>query len=113
MFNPEPIIRDQDGFWLHSVLRAAEEQCIDDLPESEGMEFHYVDFENDAPQELKEIWEQATRFLFDGDDEILFADAIAPWEPTPPEGEGWFLIGIYDTEDGPYACFTRAKEADA
>ena len=29
------------------------------------------------------------------------------WEPTVPEGDGWFLFALYDTEDGPHACFTR------
>jgi hypothetical protein len=26
-----------------------------------------------------------------------------------PAGEGWFLAAIYDTEDGPYACYARPK----
>lgn len=36
------------------------------------------------------------------------ADCSA-WTPTPPEGEGWMLSDIYDTEDGPQALFLRRK----
>lgn len=31
-------------------------------------------------------------------------------DPEPPEGEGWLLGGIWDTEDGPIACFVRKNE---
>ncbi|XZG69280.1 hypothetical protein ACTSKR_11510 [Chitinibacteraceae bacterium HSL-7] len=30
---------------------------------------------------------------------------IHDWDPTPPRGDGWFLLSIYDTEDGPVAVF--------
>lgn len=29
------------------------------------------------------------------------------WEPEPPAGEGWRLVAIWDTEDGPQAMFVR------
>ncbi|WP_428419241.1 hypothetical protein [Methylibium sp.] len=29
------------------------------------------------------------------------------WVPSPPEGEGWLLVGIWDNDDGPLACYTR------
>lgn len=48
-------------------------------------------------------------------DEALF-DAVCAgekgcgeWMPTTPEGEGWLLSDIFDTEDGPYAQFIRRK----
>lgn len=33
------------------------------------------------------------------------------WNPQPPDGEGWFLASIYDTEDGPYACWIKPVTA--
>ena len=32
------------------------------------------------------------------------------WTPDPPPGEGWRLVAVYDTEDGPYAMFVRPNE---
>ncbi len=29
------------------------------------------------------------------------------WTPSRPEGDGWKLAAIYDTEDGPYALFVK------
>jgi len=34
------------------------------------------------------------------------------WEPSKPAGDGWHLIAINDTEDGPMAWWARpVKEA--
>lgn len=32
---------------------------------------------------------------------------VSGWEPTPPIGEGWFIVSIHDTEDGPYSVWLR------
>ncbi|MBI0992564.1 hypothetical protein HCI46_10105, partial [Escherichia coli] len=34
---------------------------------------------------------------------------IAAWEPERPEGEGWFIGSIHDTEDGPVCVWMRNK----
>lgn len=34
-----------------------------------------------------------------------------PWEPERPQGEGWLLVSVFDTEDGPYALFVRPAPA--
>lgn len=34
-------------------------------------------------------------------------NAIARWQPTPPDGDGWRLVAVYDTEAGPLAYFVR------
>lgn len=36
---------------------------------------------------------------------------IAAWEPERPEGEGWFVGSIHDTEDGPVCIWLREKVA--
>ncbi len=33
------------------------------------------------------------------------------WEPERPEGEGWFVGSIHDTEDGPVCIWLREKVA--
>lgn len=60
-----------------------------------GFEDHYVEFDGDC-----------------ADESIIkryFEDCEGPigWEPTKPEGDGWMLVAIYDTENGPYAMFVR------
>ncbi|EHD22091.1 MULTISPECIES: hypothetical protein [Brenneria] len=35
------------------------------------------------------------------------------WNPTPPEGEGWILLCIFDTEDGAAAEWVRYKDGAA
>lgn len=33
--------------------------------------------------------------------------AIRRWDPTPPEGDGWQLVAVYDTESDPLAVFVQ------
>lgn len=40
------------------------------------------------------------------------AKPVRDWEPTPPDGEGWQLVGQWDQEDGPVALFIRKPMAD-
>lgn len=107
MFQPEIVERDGQGFWLHSILREklGVDGSVEALPEAKDTEFRYVAMEVDAPDEL------ADRFLnaaFDSKHGEVDA-TVREWEPTRPKGDCWVLIGIYDTEDGPYACFARPK----
>jgi hypothetical protein len=37
----------------------------------------------------------------------------AAWDPDPPAGNGWFLVSIHDTEDGPCAVWLRHKPTSA
>jgi hypothetical protein len=70
------------------------------------MEFRYVEFYDDAPAPLLEKYENGGS-PWSSD---TWEDAVKAWQPTPPEGEGWFLLTVYDTEDGPYACFARPSQ---
>jgi hypothetical protein len=98
MFEPEPITRDARGLYLHSALQGqSEESYIDLAPAAVGMEFKYVNCELDAP----EIYQS----YIDSDD-----PSLAAWNPTPPEGAGWFLAGIYENESGSFAAFARPKD---
>lgn len=39
---------------------------------------------------------------------IQQAGASSAWEPPRPEGEGWFVLSIHDTEDwGPVCVWVR------
>lgn len=107
MLQPETVKRDQFGYWFHSAIRdTPEDTPIHDLPVAEGMEFEYISFDSDAPDELQERY-----FSLDLEDDD--PPPVSLWNPAPPEGDKWFLLAIYDTEDGPYACFTRPKTEGA
>ncbi|WP_418514773.1 hypothetical protein [Delftia sp. PS-11] len=45
----------------------------------------------------------------DGDALEAMGDAVnwTAWQPTPPQGDGWKLVAIFDTEDGPAAWWLR------
>lgn len=46
------------------------------------------------------------------DDSSLDYD-VRGWKPEPPAGDGWRLISVFDTEDGPYALFVRPQLSTA
>lgn len=108
MISPETVERDpQTGEWLHSIwLKCVKGQSVSALPEAAEMEFYPVWFETDAPQELQDAYADSFSVLAC---ETEPAEIISKWEPTAPDGDGWFLIGIYNTEDGFVAPFTRPK----
>jgi hypothetical protein len=83
----------EDERWEHPDL--GEEYLSSEAILAAGFESRQVAFEYDAPEELQE------RYYESGEPDIC------DWEPTSPEGEGWVLVGIWDTEDGPYAMFVR------
>ena len=104
MIYPETIIRDERGEFYHSVTLTAEDETpFVKLPGAENMEFYFISFYDDAPQELLDIYNSAG--VWNSAHE--WSDAVGKWEPTKPEGEGWFLMAISDSEDGHFACFTR------
>ena len=106
MIQPEPVERDQYGFWLHpALLKLEDEQPISELPEAAGMDLRFVEFFDDAPEELRKMYDEAGS----PGSSVMWEDAVRAWQPTKPEGDCWFLLAVYDTEDGPEACYTRPK----
>lgn len=104
---PVDIYRDEDGFWLHPQF-----------PEFPG-------YEEDVPGEVWRAWLSAqglraakVEFEYDAPDELVnrWADEglanCAEWTPSRPEGDGWFLLGIWDTEDGPI-CYWVTREQES
>lgn len=62
-----------------------------------GFDVTVIDFYDDADQAVREAYE-------DG------APDIGEWKPTSPEGDGWRLVAISDTEDGPKAMYVRPMQ---
>lgn len=92
------VVRDSDGYWIHP-----------DLPDFDEDAGAYNEWLKVQSLETSFVWLESER-----DDHPAFisyfenADLnISTWEPTPPDGDGWFLICISDTDDGPAACYAR------
>lgn len=95
--------RDEDGYAVHPDL----ELILEDGDEGDelridleklkraGFEDAYVGFDDDVDDDAIR-----DRYFEDG-------TGVSEWQPTTPDGEGWQLVGVYDTENGPYAMFVR------
>ena len=104
--------RDENGMGWHPALPSFDEATdTRKFYEAFGMEICQVS----AESELE--WEEYERLAgLEPNGEFNFSE----WTPKAPEGEGWKLVSIHDTEDGPYAWWLRdaalaaqAKQAGA
>ena len=95
-----------DGTFVHPHLPAHDDDGEDDiipLVHAQGFEIRNVlgdsvgqDFPEDAAEDP-------------GED--AYWKAMREWNPAPPDGEGWMLAAMIDTEDGPDAWFVRPLPA--
>lgn len=109
VLQPVEVVRNEDGYFLHpavshfwNVEMAGYEHCTREqwqaFEKRNGIETAYDQLEHyplDHPVYVS---------YFDNED-----TDISAWQPTPPPGDGWFLITIGDSEDGPYATFARPR----
>ena len=103
---PMTVERCDLGYWTHpDYFEPANNNEYGFLGEFEawladqGLEHSVISLEcDDAAEELAERYA-------DGD---LDCD-ISAWDPSRPDGEGWFIGSIHDTEDGPYCIWLRSK----
>ncbi|MFV8629835.1 hypothetical protein ACNRDB_10140 [Ralstonia pseudosolanacearum] len=98
---PRKILRDAEGWLTHPAMPAVDEDVpYDRLLAAFGIETFVRDMETDADEAT------AKRYFDDGHPDC------SAWMPTPPEGEGWRLLEIFDSEIGPYALFARAAKTE-
>ena len=91
---------DDMGFFFHPDIPGEDESDdVRQLCADLGYDVVPVSMEDDEP-ELYDAW------VFDED-----TTAPTRWTPTPPAGDGWILVSVYDTEDGPCAMFVRPLPA--
>lgn len=95
LLTPIEIIRDENGYFYHPALPLTDENVSPrKLLEAFGLQAEFVSMEDGCTD--KNLLESVS----DG-------GSCAAWEPSPPDGEGWVLLAIYDTEDGVIAWFAR------
>lgn len=101
LIQPAEVVRNSDGSWAHPDFPQWDEstllKTVNDWFEAQGLERSVVFFEYDAPAELIEVWEATGE-----------AD-LKEWEPKSPNGVGWFMLSIHDTEDGPVCILARRE----
>lgn len=100
---PVEVVRDAEGWWFHpQYLAEPEFEDVEYIPREQfeqyiaarGIEVTFTSMEGDNDEEFE-------RYCETGD-----ADC-SRWTPTPPPGDGWFILSIHDTEDGPVCVWGR------
>lgn len=92
--------RDREGYWTHPGMPAIETSAQFDAWQAEqGFECSVVMLDGDDGIGAQDAGERYA----EGDTDIL------AWQPSKPEGEGWFIVSIHDTEDGPACVWVRPK----
>lgn len=97
--------RDDDGLVCHPDIDLIHELVgVDDEGEATskfiealGYKSSHVQMEIDAPDLADRYFEEEST-------------DCSQWTPSKPDGEGWLLVCIVDTEDGPVACYVRKGE---
>jgi hypothetical protein len=91
-FGPAEVLRDKDGWWWHPGIPGfgdgEDPAPYNAWAKDQGLEFkgwHSGDETYDLPEEDA---------------------ACTAWNPESP-GPEWFLMGIFDSEDGPYVQWAR------
>lgn len=102
ILTPRAIVRDQDGMLSHPAIPYLDEDVnYETFFAAFGIDAAFIHMENDV----------------DGDtyDQYFESNSAncSMWTPSTPAGDGWILLEIYDTEDGPVALFVREKKPES
>ncbi|RQZ78809.1 hypothetical protein DF056_20650 [Burkholderia cepacia] len=102
ILTPRDIVRDQYGMLSHPVIPYLDEDVnYQTFFNAFGIESTFVCMETDV----------------DGDAYDQYVESNDPncsfWTPSTPAGDGWLLLEIYDTEDGPVALYVREKKRES
>jgi hypothetical protein len=98
LIQPEFVRRDEGGWWSHPGYLAefdeeATSEQLNDWFKTHQLEHRVSSMESEVSDEEYESY-------FESCDCSL-------WEPSTPEGDGWFKLSIHDTEDGPVCVWGR------
>lgn len=97
---PAPVERDDMGYWTHPAA-ALQPDWDESTPPAEITDW----FMSHALEQKIVTLEDQNDALYERCLENF--EVLNEWDPTPPDGDGWFLFSIFDGEDGVYAEFVR------
>lgn len=91
--------RNREGYWTHPDMPVCESSAQFDAWQAEqGFECSVVMLDGDDSEGSEDAKE---RYFDHGNTDILC------WQPSMPEGEGWFIVSIHDSEEGPVCVWIR------
>lgn len=94
LLNPGPVERDENGYWCSRALPHCDEDVdYAKLLSAFGLETRIVDAES--------------QMEIDAYEAMCEAGGCIAWTPLPPDGEGWVMVSLHDTEDGAVAFYVR------
>lgn len=102
LLQPVEVVRSDIGYWIHpdiANMAFATNREWELFKQQQNIEIATTCFGDDAPKHVQEAYE-------DGSPDF------SEWNPTPPEGDGWFMLSIYDTEDMPVCMWARRLESE-
>ena len=89
LIGPVEVTRDEYGYWYHPGIPDFDEDHAAYKAWLDGQQLKVVGWHMDSDLESHPYWEEGA------------ANCLG-WEPEKPPAYDWFLLGIFDTEDGPY-----------
>lgn len=94
LLNSGPIERDEDGYWCNAALPC----CDEDVDYAKllavfGLEAAIVFAE--------------TQMEIDAYEAMCEEGGCNAWTPAPPDGDGWVMASLHDTDDGAAAFYVR------
>ncbi|HGI9309770.1 TPA: hypothetical protein ACORDX_003116 [Pseudomonas aeruginosa] len=99
MIQAHLVERDQFGFWTHPNYPDLADNCSSSEAQETlrrlGLELQNVFMESDAPR------------LYDSAHSDQRYSEWIPTRPEGPEGAGWFVLSIHDTDNGPVCQYVR------
>ncbi|KOC30491.1 hypothetical protein GL58_21620 [Comamonas testosteroni] len=102
LLNGQPLVRDKDGIGFHPALPDFDEstKCADFFA-ALGIELKGGMDENEMDSDAYEAMTE--NGLTDA------CDNYNAWTPMRPEAEGWSLVAVFNTQNGPACWWMRDK----
>lgn len=98
------VTREPDGEWTHPDLPffdEGDETALLQWLRDQQLEVAQICLEYDADEAIAE------RYFESGNPDFSY------WEPSKPEGDGWFALSFHDSENGPVCWWARRNAEKA
>lgn len=103
LIGPVPVERDADGWWEHPEVPEFDEDDHAGFRAwviAQRLELRQRHMDSDVDTDAHHYWTEESC-------------SCAGWEPEAPPGDGWFVLGFFDTEDGPCVSWARRVAPEA
>lgn len=98
LIQPMEVTRDADGWWSHPAIPEFDEDysAWKAWLVAQGLETQHAQLEDEDESHPSYI-----AYFENGE------ASVAEWHKDLPSGDGWFVLSIHDTEDGPTWVWAR------